>query len=319
LKLPEVLSAVVLTIVIAISGCNSRPAENPTELTVIVGETDVHQAPDRASPKLRTLKYGQKALTLAKKPQKSGEWVEVALDEKQKGFVRLSALGAPEIVLLLQSLANSIAGMEPQASGTTTVSTHLRLEPGREGKSLEKLPAGTHFEMFQRQAILLKPADDSGTKPPRKEIWYKVRLDDGRVGYIYSKNFKFEPPAEIAHYAQSRRPMAWKTLRTVTSPDAGSGNDYVVAYATPDSDFGADFNRLEVYAWNRGSYQTAFVVSSLRGILPLRVSRQDGEIFFEIIELDPLNKAQVMVSRYRYAHPYKKVESFPLQQEAGMH
>jgi hypothetical protein len=44
--------------------------------------------------------------------------------------------------------------VEPQASGVTTASTYLRLDPGREGQPIEKLPVGTRFEMFKRQATL---------------------------------------------------------------------------------------------------------------------------------------------------------------------
>lgn len=320
MKAPVLLAACFL-LGFAGSGCQSGPKKEVVPLTIIVGETAVHERPDRLSPPIARLSYGSPVFALySKLPPDKSAWTEIQWKEKGSAFVRSDALGTAEIASVLLALAESLSGKEVQAVGVTTTPTFLRLEPGRQGKPVEKLAAGTAFAMYQRQAILLKKSDDAyGLEKPRKEIWYKVKLKDGRVGYIFSKNFKLEPPSAISHYANSRKPMAWKSLGTAKSPDAGGAEDYVVAYATPDSDFGADFNRIEIYSWKNGGYQTAFVRGSLRGILPLKVVNEEGTVFIEITELDPARQGHVIVSRYQYGYPYKKVGSVPEQREAGLH
>jgi hypothetical protein len=172
--------------------------------------------------------------------------------------------------------------------------------------------------MFQRQATLpTRPNEEFTNKPLPKEIWYKVRLADNRVGYIYTKNFKFEPPLEILKYTQSRRVIAWQKLKTVTEEKFGSIGEYLVAYATQDADFGADFDRIEAYMWD-GKIVNRVLLKSLRGITH-SVIRQGEEIYFEFTELDPNHKNQVIVHRYLYAHPFKKVESTTLQWDVGLH
>src|SRR5262249_20819374 len=112
-------------------------------MTVIVKETALYQYPDRLSPQVATLTYGQQVLALKKKSSQAvGAWIDVRLDKDRSGFVKESALGTPEVMATLQQLRQSIEGTETQASGTTTTPTYLRVEPGRQGKTVEKLPTG---------------------------------------------------------------------------------------------------------------------------------------------------------------------------------
>jgi hypothetical protein len=93
----------------------------------------------------------------------------------------------------------------------------------------------------ERQATLRSILTSKfSAKSVDKDIWYKVRLRDGL-------------------YTHFRRTMAWLKLRSVKGQGGESINDYVVAYATPGVDLGADFDRIEIYYWAGGQYQTAFV------------------------------------------------------------
>jgi hypothetical protein len=320
----HLIGGCILTVLLGVTGryaYQSLQIPEGKARTIIVGQTVMHEGPDRLSPQVAILTYGQQVLAIPKKsPKVFGGWTEVYLDRDRSGFVKDSTLGTPEIMETFRGLKQSIAGMEPQASGVTTAPTYLRLEPGREGKVIEKLPKGTRFEVFQRQAAFPKrPNEGFIYAPIRKEVWYKVRLADNRVGYIFTKNFKLEPPFEILKYTQFRRVMAWLKLRTVTGESFGSVPEYLVAYASQDGDFGADFDRIEAYFWDGDRYQTALVLRSLRGILPIRVVRQDKETYFEFTELDPAHKKQVIVQRYPYAYPFKKVGSTTLQEDVGLH
>ncbi len=301
-----------------IQGCQTQGI--PT--SIIVSKTVMHQRPDPLSPEVTTLTYGQQVKAYSKKSNRSGDnWTEIRLDKKHSGFVKSYTLGTPELMESFQKLKKSIEGIEPQAAGIITAPTFFRLEPGRQGTPVEKLPTGTRFEMFERQATR-KSNSTTGRFSPKsteKDIWYKVRLSDGRVGYIFKSNFNLEPPAEISYYTRSRRALAWQKLRTVTGKDGESISDYLVAYATPGADFSADFNRIEVYYWDGGQYQTSFVLSSLRGILPIRVIHEENKIYFEFAEIDPNHEKQVIVSRYPNAYPYKAINRSHLAKDVGLH
>jgi hypothetical protein len=153
----------------------------------------------------------------------------------------------------------------------------------------------------------------------RKEVWYKVRLADGRVGYIYTRNLKFEPPPELTEYTQFRPTLAWLKLRRIESEGFGGVNEYLVAYATPGVNFGADYDRVEIYTWDGKRYQTAFARSSLRGILPIPVIHEGNEVYFELRELDAKQPGQLFVRRYHFPHPIKEVGRSKLEADVGLH
>jgi hypothetical protein len=301
---------------VIIQGCQSGI---PT--TIIASKTVMYERPDSRSSQIATLTYGQRVLAFPKTPSRIvNEWTKIRLEKKGTGFVKSPTLGTPEIIERIQSLKKSIEEIEPQATGVTTAPTFLRLEPGRDGTPVEKLPTGTHFEMFERQATYrFKPTSKFSAQRKDKDVWYKVRLADGRVGYIFTSNFNLEPPPELSMYTHFRRPMAWLKLRSKTGSEGETVYDYVVAYATPGVDFGADFDRLEIYYWDGSQYQTAFVTSSLKGILPIKLVRKAEKIFYEFAEIDPEHEHQVIVSRYPVVYPYKVMSRTALAKEVGLH
>jgi uncharacterized protein YgiM (DUF1202 family) len=310
-------------------GCHSKrtdiEAQQGRRLTVIVGEEGLYQQPDRLSRKVTTLSFGQEVTVLERKrPATAHGWEEIHAGQKLSGFVRSSTLGPPELIEKLRGLMKSIEGVEPQAVGVTTAATNFRLEPGSEGQVIEKLPAGTRFEMFERQATLTPQVVNPVAGGPketkaRKEVWYKVRLPDGRVGYIYTRNLEFEPPTELTEYTRSRRTVAWLKLRSLKSETSDSVNEYLVAYATPGVDFGADYNRVEIYIWDGKGYQTAFAQSSLQGILPIHVIHEGNDVFFELRELDNKQPGHVLVRRYHFPHPIKEVGRSNVEAAVGLH
>jgi hypothetical protein len=113
--------------------------------------------------------------------------------------------------------------------------------------------------------------------------------------------------------------VAWLKLRSLKSDASDSVNDYLVAYATPGVDFGADFNRVEIYTSDGKAYQTAFAQSSLRGVLPIEVIHEGNEIFFELREIDNNQPGQVLVRRYRFPPPIKEVDRRKLKADVGLH
>jgi hypothetical protein len=292
------------------------------EMTVVVTETTVHQRPDALSRRLGTLSFGQVVKTASEAAVGSqAGWEELQLEDGQIGFVRASALGSVELLGKLRELQESLEGVEPQAQGRTSAATFLRLEPHREAQGVEKLSAGVAVEVFERRASMHEvPAKDPQGKPTsRKDIWYKVRLADGRVGWVYTGNLRFVPPADLDEYTRFRRPVAWLRLRTVEGGPLGQMGEWLVAYSTPGVDYGADFNRVEVYTWDGKSYGTAFARSGLKGILPIRVERGEKSIHYEIGEVDPKQPGKLVVRRFHFPYPYREVERKVVEADVGLH
>ena len=314
--------------VTATLGCHSKQNKSDTQQVprfVLVGEEGIYQNPDRSSPKVATLSFGQEVSASEKKRTSNGQsWEEVHFGPDLSGYMRSSALGTPELIDKMRSLMKSVDGLVPQASGVTSASANFRLEPSSAAQAIESLPAGTHFEMFERQASFApqvsKALEIKLIEPkPRKEVWYKVRVPDGRVGYIHSKNLQFEPPPELAQYTHSRRALAWQKFPSPKPENSDSTLDFVVAYATPGMDFGADYNRVEIYTSKDKVFQTAFVQSSLKGILPIQVIQEGNEVFFELRELDDKQPGQVFVHRYHFPRPIKEVSKSKLEGDVGLH
>jgi hypothetical protein len=329
-------------LLILLAACPGDPGQRPEEafprkLTVVVAEAAVYQRPDSLSRRLGSVRLGQEVLARERRRMGTPEgWEEIHAGPELEGFVRASALGTAEVLQKLRVLQASIEGVPPQALGVTSASTWLRLEPGRDGPGLEKLESGTRFEMFERRAILREPPAPAATPepptpsrrpgptptqapPPRKEIWYKIRLQDGRVGYAYTGNLKFEPPQDIIEYTRFRRTVAWQKLRTIDAGAFGQVGEYLVAYATPGVDFGADFNRVELYTWDSGRYGTPYARGNMQGILPILVTRQGPDLYFEIRELDPRQPGKLVVRRYHFPHPIKEVSRTSVEADVGLH
>ena len=95
---------------------------------------------------------------------------------------------------------------------------NFRLEPGREPEVVDVLQPSKKLEMYQRVVTLRRlpgPSSDVAARgrPPeqvaeedpgasmnpsdelvKKDVWYKVKLEDGRVGYIYTHNINSPHP-----------------------------------------------------------------------------------------------------------------------------
>ncbi len=295
---------------------------------VVTSQAAVYHRPDSMSRKLTDLRFGDEVgVHQGHVPGVPAGWEEVRTGSVV-GFVRGDSLVTPERMTKVRELQESVAGIPVQALGVTTKSTYLRLAPGRGSTRLEKLPAGTPFEMFLRRATYRKISTPPGSPPseptvapqPIKDIWYKIRLRDGRVGFVYTHNLKFDPPVELEGYTRFRRTVAWQELRAVRSKTGLTGSEYIVAYARPGVDSGADFDRIELYSWSaeRG-YRTPFARSHLKGILPLRVTRRGKDVYFEIRLLDPDKPGRLRVMKYHYPYPIKLVEETEIEEDVGLH
>jgi len=251
---------------------------------------------------------------------KVGEWYRVRTRDGREGYLEQKVVGGQELIQKTQELRRSIEGMSVQAEGVTKSKANFRLEPGRQHEVIEILPPDKKLEVYERVVTVRKnpapatvqrakggaqaqPVEDASpdenSDDLKKEVWYKVKIEDGRVGYIYTHNLKLTPPEDIARAVPYMRIMGWKTVNTTDDPDRGAMNNFLVAYAPIGKDPGCDYTRLFFMNWSAKqkrrliSWQTR-----VNGILPIANYHFEGKPGFSIRYLHPTKKDKLISASF---------------------
>ncbi|MFC1833977.1 SH3 domain-containing protein [Thermodesulfobacteriota bacterium] len=253
----------------------------------------------------------------------TGKFYRLKTRDGREGYAERSAIGGEEIMRLTYELRRSIEGKPVQAEGMLTNKANFRLQPGRHHRKLGVLPAGMKFEMYERVVTLRRLSraprsetpqgapvtratdgnageiDENQEEAIRKDVWYKVKLEDGRVGYIYTHNLRFTPPEALSRLIPHRRIVAWRIVDTTDDVDLGAKNRYVVACTKTGSDPGCDFTSLYYVTWNKRrkthgiNWQWGF-----RGILPLTNYHYEGKPGFSLRYLHPSKADKLVLASY---------------------
>jgi len=220
-------------------------------------------------------------------------YAEVQTTDGLEGFIERKFLGDAAEWQGVEDLRASVDGEQAQATGELSQRANLRVEPGRETRILDSIAGKTPFQMYRRVAIMVGDT---------KEIWYLVDVGEGRVGYMFTRQLDWDVPKVFPPYTKYRRTVAWSTM--------GGDEEHptYIAASIGSGDLGCDFDKVEVYAWDSGSYYaTVMVKSELKGVLPLTVEEIEGTWYFEIRQL---TDEGVNVDRYKdQPRPSKIVET----------
>ncbi|MBI4962625.1 MAG: SH3 domain-containing protein [Desulfomonile tiedjei] len=250
---------------------------------------------------------------------KVGEWYRVRMRDGREGYLKLKVIGGEDIILLTTELRRSIEGMPVQAEGMTKTKANFRLQAGREYEVIEVLPPDRKLEVYERVVTVRRsnpgggatrgrPAGQAGAaeEPPahtdlgsddvKKDVWYKVKIEDGRVGYIYTHNLRLTPPDDIARVVPFMRMVAWRTVNTTDDQDRGAMNNYIVAYAPIGKDPGCDYTRLYFMNWSKRrviSWQLR-----LNGVLPIGAYQFEGKPGFSVRYLHPSKPDRLVLASF---------------------
>ena len=256
---------------------------------------------------------------------KNGAWYLVQSRDGREGYARTDVIGDEEIIRRLEALRRSIDGLPAQAEGVIKNKANFRLWPGKHHKPMDLLPPGKKVEMYERVVTIKKPqkdrngpgisakeqllqdirsASDYRTDPvdpaemeEKKEVWYKIKVEDGRVGYVSTYKLKLTPPADIADIVPGMRLLAWRAFGATDDPDLGAVNNYVAAYAPIGADPGCDFTRVYYYTWDKRNRRRVWLDwqygsrkagrLSLRGVLPITDYQYEGRSGFALRRIHP--------------------------------
>ncbi|MBI5571342.1 MAG: SH3 domain-containing protein [Desulfomonile tiedjei] len=309
---------------------------------ITVRPSSLYQTANWNSPVLRELP----AETQVHLVDSIGEWYRVRTRDGRDGYLAQKVVGGQDIIEKTNELRRSIEGVPPQAEGVTKSRANFRLDPGRNQEIIEVLPAGKKFEVYERVVTAresnpsdkeratrgktsdptarleeVSPSDDLAGDGAKKDVWYKVKIEDGRVGFLYTHNMRLSPPEDIARVVPFMRMMAWRTVNTKDDPDRGAKNNYIVAYAPLGKDAGCDYTRLYFVNWHV-KMKRPMVGWQLRitGVLPITDYQFEGKPGFSVRSLHPSHKDKLVLTSFVFSQGrIKKVSEEEIPDRAPMH
>ncbi|MGB6064940.1 MAG: hypothetical protein WBG50_09030 [Desulfomonilaceae bacterium] len=278
---------------------------------------------------------------------KVGEYYRARMRDGREGYLKQKVIGGQDIIDKTQELRRSIEGVPPQAEGVIHSKANFRLEPGRQYEVIEILPPGKKFEVYERVVSLRRPnspavklaqkgmpgsqslsleddapaMDDASDEQVKKDVWYKVKIEDGRVGYIYTHNMRLTPPEDIARAVPFMRMMGWRTVSTIDDPDQGAKNNYIVAYAPIGRDPGCDYTKLYFMTWSTKLKRRAINWQlAISGVLPVTNFRFDRKPGFSIRSLHPSKRDKLVLTNFVIVRGHvRKVSEEEIPNTARIH
>jgi Bacterial SH3 domain len=278
---------------------------------------------------------------------KVGEWYRVRTRDGTEGYLEQKVIGGKEIIEKTRALRQSIEGIPVQAEAVLKTKANFRMDPGRQHEVIEVLPQGKKLEVYERvvtlrhksspwpkiqtvgkrgdqQAIAEEAPEVQGGADDsvKKDVWYKVKIEDGRVGYIYTHNMALTPPEDIAKALTWMRMVAWRTVSTTDDPDRGTKNNYVVAYTPMGRDPGCDYTELCYIRWSAYSHQwrKPEPLLNISGILPITNYHYEGKPGFTVRFLHPTKKDKLVLASFIFWRGrIKKISEEEIPNNAKIH
>lgn len=277
---------------------------------------------------------------------KVGEWYRVRTRDGREGYLEQKVIGGQDIIQKTHDLRRSIEGMPAQGEGVLKTKANFRLDPGRQHEVIEVLPLGKKLEIYERvvtlrrnpppgeksatrgrpgsQQVALEDvpgAEDAADDTVKKDVWYKVKIEDGRVGYIFTHNMALTPPEDIAKEVRWLRMVAWRTVNSTDDPDRGAKNNYIVAYAPIGKDAGCDYTWLYFMTWSaRHHKRGAPWKQKINGVLPITNYHFEGKPGFSVRSLHPTKKDKLVLTSFVFAKGgIKRVSEEEIPNNAEIH
>lgn len=304
------LARIVVVVALLIS-CTPRDKLYSEKYWVKTSDADIYSGPNVMSKKLASVKSGDEVFCRAERSLSNVPkgWLEVRYAPKSYGYIERERLADKAMMDELKSLMASVEGKQVQANSIIDKRSRFRIGPSRDAPVIEFLRNAQKADIYGRVVTM---REVKGEK--KKDVWYKVRLEDGRVGYVYTANLSPTPPAALSRYTEGRTAVSWQSLRTREDKETGrSGEEYITTYRSAGPDIGADFNRVEVYTYDpkSGQYATAFAKNKIKGVLPVNVIDRGGDNkIFQIRQLIDGKGDKLRVQEYSFPSPIRLVREF---------
>jgi len=302
-------AAILVVLSVFVSSC--QPVDQyQDQFWVISDSAKIYERPDTISKLLLEFKFGAEVSCREKNPSYSVAkgWVEAKSGEVS-GFMEKRGIAGKEMYEAIRGLMDEAKDAAVQATGLTRKKASLRLKPEKEAFVIGRLKEPAQALVLERLVVTVAEKEKA-----TKQVWYKIRLDDGRAGFVARSDLQLIPPSELNAYTDVRTPVSWYELGEKKDPATGEkGRDYLVTYSSVGSDVGADFTRVEIYIYDLRTkqYATALAKSGLYGKLPVRITDEgDNRKIIDIQEHPKGDEKKIHVMQYTYPSPIKLVKEY---------
>ena len=260
-----------------LSGCaQSKIDEIIDNATVVSDRASVRARNSSTSRTLQVLAAGEKVDVL----EHDGNWYRIRHDDQLEGWMEETTLVTSAMQARVQEMVAASRHLTPQNTAVLRESANFRIEPGRSTPVIRRLDRGNSVEVLDRVTTPRPGSNES-------DVWLKVRTSPTEIGWVYSGLVEFDTPAGIAPYTEGYAYPAVKVLQQVQDSITGTVDTYVVAERKQAHDPNIDFEGIRVFTWNMRMhrYETAFRTKGLRGVYPLEVGQEEGNVTFHVNEL----------------------------------
>ena len=255
----SILAALILSVVLGLSGCSTLASRNNTG-TVVSRSAQIRSSTAVVAADLLEVSRGDTVDILDSidvpdplDNSKKERWYRVrARDtESTEGWIEARNIMPEEVLAKSRKLADDDKSIQAQATGQLHAGSNLRLSPDRSNNEniMMRLDSGSSFEIIGWVRVpKLKGAESSesdtapkpGTASTNKketdeenpedlettELWYKVRLSPSispaPEGWIFGKQVELTVPSDIIYYRTGREFVAWRRLDEETTDEASA-------------------------------------------------------------------------------------------------
>lgn len=255
----SVLAALILCVMLLLSGCSTLASRNNTG-TVVSRSAQIRSSTAVVAADLLEVSRGDTVdiLDSVDVPDpldnsKKERWFRVrARDtENTEGWIEARNIMPEDVLAKSRKLAEDDKNIQAQATGQLHAGSNLRLSPDRSNNEniMMRLDSGSSFEIIGWTRVpKLKGAESgesdtapkAGTASSNKketdeenpedlettELWYKVRLSPSispaPEGWIFGKQVELTVPSDIIYYRTGREFVAWRRLDEDTSDEASA-------------------------------------------------------------------------------------------------
>jgi len=304
------LSIVAITLFLSSCSQTTVYGDHKDHFRVISNTAKIYRRPIRIAEVMGELKLGDEVYCREQNPSReiSEGWLE-AKSGTITGYIETRDIANDDTYGLLEKMIEEAKSVPASASGKTGKKTTLKMKPDKGSRTIGILKGPHRVDVLER--LVVKSERKGKT---RRGVWYRVRLEDGRVGYVPARRVDLLPPREINQYTSIRVPVSWYLLQEKTDAETGKkARDYLVSYASVGSDIETDFTRIELYTYDmqKNQYGTALAKSGMYGVLPITITdTDDGRKMIEIKEHPHGNKSKMHVTQYSFPSPITVVNEY---------
>jgi hypothetical protein len=234
------------------------------------------------APVTATVHHGQRLEILAHRRR----FTQVRTEEGAEGWTDGRQLLSPQAMRRLEQAHEQGRKLPSQGRAIAFDLLNVHIVPNRLSPSFFQLTEDAPADVIGRKVtrrVPYIPDQENPTPPPEenkdaiKDDWTRVRLSDGRSGWVLSRMLLMDLPDEITQLADGHRITSAFRLGEVMDQGEAHPSWMWTTIAKPPEEY--QFDSVKVFVWNskRDRYETAYVERGLKGYYPVLVDTAAGE------------------------------------------